>query len=206
MGAAARITRIELAEPRALFAELLAGALEELPAPPTPTALAYLIDLLDARVRDPGPVADPQGLPAALLAALVARVDGDARCALVRLRYCGDAALFVAGFFAESLARAPFGVAAACEAGRRAYAALSLALAPHALERTWCWLYEELADRFQDFADLLSEVGERSHLRRPVELPGLYAHFLATGSQRDERRLLAMGALAAGTGGRLPPH
>ena len=138
-----------------------------------------------------------------LLAALSAQPGESTAERLVRLRQLGDAALFVAGFFGESLARRPFGPTPTREAGRRAYGALAAALAH---ERTWSWLYEELADRFRDFADVLAEVGERSRHGAPLPLATLYARFLATGSPRDRRCLQDRGALARELAGLLRPQ
>jgi hypothetical protein len=180
-----------------LFAELLAGALERTGAAPTPVAIAYLVDLLAARVRET-PGLEPSAAADALLA--VRRPCEPSVAALEPLRRLGDGSLFAAGFFAENLARGPFGAIPTHEAGRCAYARLSLGFARLADERTWTWLYEELADRFGDFADLLAEVGERTRPGAPA-LAGLYARFLATGSERDRRRLLARGAIAPGIPG-----
>ena len=200
-GARSANVQIELAAPRSVFAELLAGALEQALPPPTPVAVAYLIDLLDERVRAPecaGPAIDSGGL-------LASAGEPDA-VRLIRLRRLGDAALFVAGFFGESLAREPFGPAPTGEAGRLAYGALSTALARLAAERTWSRLYEELADRFRDFADLLAEVGERARGGAPPGLSRLYARYLATESTRDRHRLLGLGALTPELGGLLRPQ
>ena len=84
--------------------------------------------------------------------------------------------------------------------------ALSTALTRLAAERTWSRLYEELADRFRDFADLLAEVGERTRGGSPPRLACLYARYLATESARDRRRLLGLGALAPELGGLLRPQ
>ena len=193
--------QIDLAAPRAVFAELLAGALEQTLPRPTPVAIAYLIDLLDERVRtlEPAP-------PAIAGAALLPCAGEPVAARLMRLRRLGDAALFVVGFFGDSLARAPFGPAPTGEAGRLAYAALSAALARLASERTWSRLYEELADRFRDFADLLAEVGERTRGGAPAGLGLLYARYLATESSRDRRRLVGLGALAPELGGLRRPQ
>jgi hypothetical protein len=200
-GARSAQVQIELSAPRAVFAELLAGALDRADPPPTPVAIAYLVDLLAERVRAPGCAA-----PAIEEAArLVGAGEADAK-RLAGLRRLGDAALFIAGFFGESLARAPFGGAPNGEAGRLAYAALSAALTRLAAERTWSRLYEELADRFRDFADLLAEVGERTRGAPPPRIPCLYSRYLATGSARDRRRLLGLGALAPEVGGLLRPQ
>jgi hypothetical protein len=197
--------QIELSAPRVVFAELLAGALDSTLPTPTAIAVAYLIDLLSERTHlahGPPPTSDDSGL----LAALSAQAGESAAARLVRLRQLGDAALFMAGFFGESLARRPFGPAPTREAGRRAYGALSTALAPLAAERTWSRLYEELADRFRDFADVLAEVGERTRSGAPASLACLYARFLATESPRDRRRLLGLGALTPDLGGLLRPQ
>lgn len=184
--------QIELSAPRVVFAELVASALDQAPCPPTPVASAYLIDLLAERVREPD-----RGAPAIDGEALLGSPGEPDAVRLVRLRGVGDAALFAAGFFGASLARAPFGPTPTREAGRLAYGALSAALAGLlAAEPSWSWLYEELADRFGDFADLLAEVGERTRRESPLRLDGLYARYLATGSARDRRLLLGRGALA----------
>lgn len=202
MGAARSAgVQIELSAPRAVFAELLAGALDQALPPPTPVAIAYLIDLLDERIRAP-----ELAEPAIDAGALLPCASEPVAVRLVRLRRLGDAALFVTGFFGESLARAPFGPAPTGEAGRLAYGALSAALTRLAAERTWSRLYEELADRFRDFADLLAEVGERARGGTPPGLDCLYARYLATESARDRRRLLGLGALAPEAGGLLRPQ
>jgi hypothetical protein len=179
----------------------LAGALDHAAPPPTPVAIAYLIDLLDDRVRAP-----ERAEPAIDGEALLASPSEPEAGRLVRLRRLGDAALFLAGFFGESLARAPFGPMPTGEAGRLAYGALSAALARIAAERTWSRLYEELADRFRDFADLLAEVGERTRSGPSLRIAGLYAHYLATESARDRRRLVSLGALAPEVRGLLRPQ
>jgi hypothetical protein len=190
---------IDLSAPRAVFAELLAGALDVAPTPPSPVATAYLVDLLADRLRSDEPVTPP-----ALVALL--RPGGDAAVQLSALRKTGDAALFVVGFFAQSFGRSPFGSLPLREAGRCAYAALSSALAPLLAERTFSHLYEELADRFPDFADLLAEVGERTCGGAPTALAPLYARYLASGSARDRGLLLARGALAPEIAGLLRPQ
>jgi hypothetical protein len=206
MGAARSANaQLELSAPRAVFAELLAGALDHTLPPPTAVAIAYLIELL-AEHTCAALAPQPANDDAALLAALGGTPGEAASARLVRLRQLGDAALFAAGFFGESLARRPFGPAPTREAGRRAYGALSAALAPLAPERTWSRLYEELADRFRDFADVLAEVGERTRSGAPAPLTCLYAHYLATESLRDRRRLISLGALAPDLGGLLRPQ
>jgi hypothetical protein len=178
--------------PRAVFADLVGCALTEIDLRPSPMATAYLVELLDGRVRAPEPDAcgEPEAtLTEALFAARLA--EGPERIA--RLRQLGDRTLFVAGFFGDSLKRGVMGRGFYREVGRSAYGSLAAALAAAVAERTWPQLFEELADRFRDFADVLAEVGDRACAHGPQALMRAYERYLETGSDRDRRRLLHHG-------------
>jgi hypothetical protein len=177
--------------PRALFAELVGGALQEIGPRPSPMATTYLIELLDERVRAPEPEEGArEGLLAeALLAARLA--EGAERIA--QLHRLGDRSLFLAGFFGDSLCRGRGNRSYCAEVGRSAYAGLSTALASTLAERTWPRLFEELADRFPDFADVLSEVCEHVCPRGSEALVGLHRRYVESGSECDRRRLLRRG-------------
>lgn len=195
-GSGAGPRRIDTASPRLLFAELVEQALACVRVEPTPLAAAYLVELLEQRLREAPPAA-PVGFPAAGLAAplLQERGQGGAE-RLSCLRSLGDGALFVAGFFGDSLDRSPLERCACCDAGRLAYAELAAALASGWSERPWADLFEELADRFGDFAEVLTEVGDASRGRGAEELERLRARWLRRGEERDRRRLLRRGQVA----------
>lgn len=184
---------IDRASPRAVFAELVASALGVTRVRPTPMAVAYLIELLDERVRAPesGDPAGEETLAEALLRARLER--GAAR--VRRLREAGDRALFVAGFFGDSLSRRPVGLGYYRDAGRAAYAGLAAELARQLRERSWPHLFEELADRFGDFVDVLAEVSDRTAARSAPGLLRLYVRYLETGSARDWQRLVRRGGV-----------
>ena len=182
---------IACTSPRALFAELVGGALAEVGPRPSPMATTYLIELLDERVCSPEPEerAREALLAEALLSARLA--EGSERIA--RLHRLGDRSLFLAGFFGDSLRRGTASRSYCGEVGRSAYATLSAALASTLVERTWPRLFEELADRFRDFADVLSEVCEHVCPRGPDALAGLYRRYVESGSECARRRLLRRG-------------
>ena len=190
-GTAAARSLICSTSPRALFAELVAGAVAEIGSRPSPTATTYLIELLDGRVRAPEPQsrARVEPLAEALLTARLAQ--GAERIA--RLHGLGDRSLFLAGFFGDSLRRGLASRSYCAEVGRTAYAELSDALASSQAERTWPRLFEELADRFRDFADVLSEVCEHVCPGRSDTLVGLYRRYVESASEGDRRRLLRRG-------------
>ncbi|MGH0028938.1 MAG: hypothetical protein ACQGVC_04045 [Myxococcota bacterium] len=179
--------------PRALFARLVAQALGDVGVQPSPMATAYLIDLLGDRVRAAEP--ETPTLAEAWLAARQAR--GGAR--IRRLRGLGDRALFVAGFFGESLDRSVVSRRYYRDMGRSAYGAVATALAGPR-EPVWSELFEELADRFPQLMEVLADVSDRTRQGRgrPTWLLGLYERYLATGSRRDRARLLRAGCVPPG--------
>ena len=182
---------IACTSPRALFAELVGGALAEVGPRPSPMATTYLIELLDERVRSPEPEerAREALLAEALLSARLA--EGPERIA--RLHRLGDRSLFLAGFFGDGLRRGMASRSYCGEVGRSAYTTLSAALASTLVERTWPRLFEELAERFRDFADVLSEVCEHVCPRGPDAVAGLYRRYVESGSEGARRRLLGRG-------------
>ena len=183
---------IEGTTPRALFAQLLGQALGETRVRPSPMATAYLIELLDERVRQPEAQPDaPETLAEEWFEAREAR--GAQR--IRRLRSLGDRALFVSGFFTESLVRGVVSGDYYRDMGRSAYAALAGCLEGGARGRSWPRLFEELADRFPELVMVLGEVSDRTSANKPEWLLGLYERFLATGSPRDRRRLVRAGCV-----------
>ena len=137
--------------------------------------------------------------PLALVLLRALRADRRARAA--RLRRLGDTALFVSGFFGDSLARSAVDVDYYIAMGERAYDALRGARELAGAGE----LYGELARRFPDFVDLFAEIAELSDLRSNRGLVRLYERFLATGSERVAQLLRDRGvALFSGPGA--PPR
>lgn len=182
---------IRCASSRALFADLVGGALAEIGVRPSPMATAYLIELLHQRVRAPEPAEFAPG--ACLAASLLGAREMEGAERIARLRQLGDRALFLVGFFGDSLRGRLLGRGVCGEVGRSAYGSLATALASARVERSWPHLFEELADRFRDFSDVLAEVCERACPRSAEAVEGLYRRYVETGSERDRRRLLRRG-------------
>jgi hypothetical protein len=149
----------------------------------------YLVNLLAAGLRSdalPGSEPGYDETPLALLYVRALEATGALR--EQRLRQLGDSALFVSGFFAESLAREAdqaYYRAMGCRAYGRLAREGSLALGPR--------VFEELEDRFVCFADLFAEVSESSRLARPATLVKLYERWLATRSRRAALLLAEQG-------------
>ncbi len=160
----------------------------------------YLVDLLASfldrerlYVEQPGGEVREQPLALILLEALQKDRQNRAR----ELRRLGDTALYVSGFFGDSLARSAAGVDYYIAMGERAYSALAGAAGWAGQDE----LFGELADRFEDFVDLFAEIAELSNLRSNRGLVRLYERFLATRSARVAEMLRERGvALFAGPG------
>jgi hypothetical protein len=99
----------------------------------------------------------------------------------------GDTALFVSGFFASSLVDRVGDLRYYRVLGGDAYARLGRERRPTAT------VFAELAARFPDLADVLSEVSEASRLASPLSVLRLYQRYLQTGSRRAARLLARLG-------------
>jgi hypothetical protein len=101
----------------------------------------------------------------------------------------GDSALFVSGFFADSLERKLVDLDYYRSMGGHAYSRLSqedkLPFGPS--------VFSELAQRFREFADVLSEVSEASRLTTSHSVVRLYEKWVATGSRRAAMLLAERG-------------
>jgi hypothetical protein len=166
----------------------------------SPLAVTYLVELLDSRVRVQDSASEDAEEDTTLAESLLRARRQQGATRLRRLRSLGDRALFVAGYFGDSLQRKLVDIDYYGDIGRAAYSHLAASLADRVREPTWSGLYAELAQRFDRFVDVLAEVGDRTRSRREVDLLRLYESCVMTGSPRDRRRLLRLGYLPP-TGG-----
>jgi hypothetical protein len=183
------------------FREQVATALEHQRVSTSAFTEYYLVNLL-ARCLDGDPLPSPEAgfdeTPLALLYARALAAAGLERARL--LRALGDAALFISGFFSDSLSRGPVDLGYYHAMGGRAYSRLS-----HEEPRAWVGadVFSELAVRFSRFADVLSEVSETSRLTNNASILRLYERFVQTGSRRAAALLAQRGItpVSSGEGG-----
>lgn len=107
-----------------------------------------------------------------------------------QLRRLGDVALFVSGFFSESVRRTLVDIDYYMALGGYAYGSLS-----RREEEAFADVYGELATKFSSFVDVLSEVSERSGLTSSHDLLRLYERWLRSGSPRLGRQLVERGVV-----------
>lgn len=167
--------------PMEFFKEQLEKAMEHQRVSTSAFTEHYLVNLLSGAVKSDRPPAPPDEgeMPLALLYVRAAQASRLERARLLRLT--GDTALFVSGFFADSVSRTLVDLTYYKTMGGSAYARLSredarLGVGPS--------IFTELAVRFTEFADLLAEVSEQSRLSTNNDIVRLYERWLQTGSRR----------------------
>jgi hypothetical protein len=107
------------------------------------------------------------------------------------LKRMGDTALYVSGFFSDSLQRSLVDVDYYAAMGGRAYDALSgLSPRPPAAP-----VFGELAAKFQRVVDIFSDLSERAAITSNTGLLRLYERYVRTGSERLRELLATRGVL-----------
>lgn len=107
------------------------------------------------------------------------------------LQRLGDVALFVAGFFAGSLARSLVDVDYYINMGGNAYGSLSQSHGGSLRVRARASIFAELEQKFGDFVDALSDIAEQG--RQDHDVLRQYEIWLRTGSARAENILRSLG-------------
>ena len=179
--------------PAEVFREMVSEAIERRRVRASPPAEFYLVNLLTdfMHTRRLYPESSP-ARPTLVELLAEARTSGPSS-QLAAFRRLGDVALFVAGFFTESLSRSLVDVDYYVAMGGGAYSHASRLAASMALRE----IFEELSHHFVTFMDVIGEVGERSQVAgaRNQDLLRVYETFLRTGSERARRKLSEAGVL-----------
>jgi hypothetical protein len=106
------------------------------------------------------------------------------------LKEIGDVALFVSGFFSDSLNRKLIDVDYYVSIGGCAYNVLS-----RVETETFSSVFAELGEKFVGFVDVLTEVSERTSCSSNADLLRLYEKWLKTGSRRSGQLLVERGVV-----------
>jgi hypothetical protein len=166
------------------FKELVEGALAHQRLAAHEMTAYYIVQLLTAFVRQPAED-DHAGF---LSMRLANALEQDGFRQRSDLRQIGDASLFMSGFFPDSFHRKLVDVDYYIHIGGVAYSALS-----RREHDAFATVFSELAEKFVDFVDVLSEVSERSSCSSSADLLRLYERWLKTGSARSGQLLAERG-------------
>jgi len=174
------------------FHEVVTDALSAVDLDASEPASWYLVGLLGdftkTRMTD-----DPLGMK-------LAQQVSDPGERVKNLKQVGDTSLYVAGFFSESLGRSLVQADYYVSLGQSAYGQLARSMSA---ARSLTEVYEELADKFPRFVDVLMEVRKRTtlaELNATTDVGKLYEIWLRTREDWVEKKLNAAGILIdAGT-------
>ncbi len=161
-----------------------------------PHATNYVVNLLtlfsrsDELYEDDGENYGLRPLALMLADAADARTPEERNYSLQRI---GDVSLFVAGFFADGLARKAVDLDYYIYMGGNAYGSLSDEVRGTFRGNAFAEIYEELARKFQVLVDVLNEVRDNARPDSDVDLVRTYEVWLKTGSKRAEKLLKAQG-------------
>lgn len=111
------------------------------------------------------------------------------------LQRIGDVALFISGFFADSLANKAVDIDYYIHMGENAYGSLSEETRGTFRGNAFAHIYRELACKFQILTDVLNEVRDGAHLDSNMSVLRTYEIWLKTGSRRAEKLLRQQGVV-----------
>lgn len=184
------------------FHDVVGEAMRKKHVAATEAAEYYLVSLLSDYARPDPRSCEALERPLTLLLDEALHAPGQER--FERLRVLGDGVLYVSGFFAPHLETRGVEVRYVTSLGARAYDGAGKLLRGGASDGTPD-LFFELADNFEQFADLLSSVAEHLSLGAAPSSTGLlklYERWLKTGSETIGNELVGRGVLPVrGAGG-----
>jgi len=122
------------------------------------------------------------------------------------LQRIGDVALFISGFFADSLATNAVDLDYYIHMGGSAYGSLSSEVRGTFRGRAFGDTYSELAAKFQVLVDVLNEVRDRERQESDVDLLRTYSVWQKTGSKRAEGLLKQQGVVPITPGNGIRRH
>jgi hypothetical protein len=111
------------------------------------------------------------------------------------LQRIGDVALFIAGFFTDSLAHKAVDIDYYIHMGESAYGSLSEEIRGTFRGNAFAGVYSELAAKFQVLTDVLNEVRDGTRNASDIDLLRTYEIWTKTGSQRAEKLLRQQGVV-----------
>ncbi len=108
------------------------------------------------------------------------------------LKKMADRALYITGFFSDSLQRKVVDIDYYAEMGVSAYGVL----ADHSREDTTAKVYREYAAKFVAFSEILATISAQARIQDEANIMRLYETYAKTGSDFARERLLERGLIA----------
>lgn len=179
---------ILVADPKEYFGEVVEAGLSKRGLKTYPAVQSYLVELLahylDARNLFDG---EEETFAEAFLKASQAEDSERA----TRLKRVGDRALYISGFFGDSLERKIIDLDYYAGIGVAAYGSL----AEVTREDRSAQVYRVFSRRFIDFVDVLTYISHQAFVNSDESILRLYDRYLRTGSELAREKLNEMGVM-----------
>jgi hypothetical protein len=179
------------------FCEVVEDAIRLRGVPATDSATQYIVALLADYAHPQGRVEEALDKPLTLLLDEALRIGGPAE-RFERLRILGDGVLYGCGFFGDHFEARGVDPRYLRGLGTRAYGAAGSMLRLGAEEAGGPALFAELAENFDGFVDVLTEVADSTVAMGAETSRGLvkaYERWLKTGSERLACALTSQGVV-----------
>ena len=188
---------------REYFRESIDAAIDKQGVQVDPHATHYVVNLLTIFARseelyeDHGETYGLKPLAIMMADALDAATAAQRSFSLQRI---GDVSLFVAGFFADSLAHKLVDLDYYIHMGGNAYGSLSEEIRGTTRGQALADVYRELARKFQLLVDILNEVRDGARQSSDIDVLRTYEIWLKTGSRRAADLLRQHGVVPISNG------
>ena len=187
--------------PHGYFQELVQKGLAQRKIQTYPFVESYLVNLLqhyiDARNLFDQEISESTGQksPQTLAEMFLIAQNSEAFIRHEMLRKLGDRALYISGFFGDSLSRKVVDVDYYADIGGAAYASL----AHCTREDTLAKVYDVFSTRFLEFVDVLTYISHQSAITSDQSILRLYERYMKTGSELAREKLVEMGLVTLPT-------
>jgi hypothetical protein len=182
-----------LLSPKDFFKEVVEDAFTQRRVKTFPFAKQYLISLLEGYIPTDKLYDEPseggKKSQKTLAELLLTANTAEASVRIDLLKRLGDTSLYVSGFFGESLQRKVVDIDYYANMGGLAYGSLS----GFVKEDTYKKVYQEFAERFMDFVDILTFVSQKMMVQSDENILRLYDKYIRTGSELAKDTLLEKG-------------
>jgi hypothetical protein len=179
--------------PQEFFKQQVEGAMRRQHLQASDWTVYYIVSLLASFVTRCRPGEPPDAAELPLAVRLTRALAADGGPSRDSLRHVADHALFLAGFFGDSLQRRAVDIDYYISVGGFAYRRLA-----GNDDDAFADVFGELAAKFIPVVDVLAEISDRS-LRSNRDILRVYERWLRTGSRRDQAMLAERGLTAPGS-------
>lgn len=179
-------TGLLITQPKEYFREMVGGAFEARKLKTIPLAQEYMVGVLEHYIW-----ADKLDNHPTLAEMMLEATNSPTGVRTDLLKQLGDLALYVSGFFGDSLSRKLVDIDYYANMGGLAYSTLAL----HTADSGFKMVFKEYGDKFLEFVEILTYISHQTQVQTDQNLLRLYDRYLKTGSRIAREQLVEKGLI-----------